>query len=30
VVLDGNPLENLAALGQIKLVIRAGRRVPAP
>jgi imidazolonepropionase-like amidohydrolase len=27
VVLEGNPLENLAALGQVKLVVRAGRRM---
>jgi imidazolonepropionase-like amidohydrolase len=27
VVLEGNPLENLGALGQVKLVLRAGRRV---
>jgi imidazolonepropionase-like amidohydrolase len=27
VVLDGNPLEHLAALGKVKLVVRAGRRV---
>jgi imidazolonepropionase-like amidohydrolase len=27
VVLEGNPLENLGALGQVKLVLRGGRRV---
>jgi imidazolonepropionase-like amidohydrolase len=30
VVLDGHPLENLGALGQVKLVIRAGRRITGP